>query len=453
MFDWSNVSRAAAFAKWLPAHANLVNWINLDLDSTWRNGPEDSVAAHSVIDAMIGLSLRQATAAANSSSTAAAYPYRERQQQQRPQFALQSFCSRVRHSVEVLSALPAATLTSLTCSFPWTDNENETVELSQFQQCGLADLTNLRHLNLDSHFVGEECLSAIGELDQLTELEIDQISMCLNDLRYLPASLEQLHLPAVYVDVRVEDAGDAEDTDAAPAMQQLDLRHLTRLTQLRLELYDSSTPLREMRINGQLPQQLLELHASAEGCAVVPLLGITALEQLQQLEVDNSCDSEEGLVALNGLTTLTNIYLCFTGALAAAPTSRSWGRLSQLRSLRISGKQEDVETDDGSSFQQVMQGLAAATSLRELHLDFVESVTAEGLQPKLFGFLTGLKQLKALHVECRRFGGDAAATEAYDAMQLTALTGLTKLEIIAWNVEDAGQLRWHATCQSCGFCS
>jgi hypothetical protein len=106
--------------------------------------------------------------------------------------------------------------------------------------------------------------------------------------------------------------------------------------------------------------------------------------------------------------------------------------------LHISGRQDDVLTDDGSRFRQVMQGLAAATSLRKLHLDFAESVAPEGLQPKLFGFLIGLRQLQELHADCRQYGSVAAATEAFDAMQLTGLTGLTKLEIVAWNVEDMG---------------
>jgi hypothetical protein len=261
--------------------------------------------------------------------------------------------------------------------------------------------------------------------------------MC--QLQGLPPSLERLYLPAVHVCVLAEDDSDAEGADAAPALQQLDISHLTCLMQLQLKLYDSSTPLREMRINAQLPQQLLGLHASAEGCAVVPLLGITALQQLQKLALDDCCDSEEELDVLNGLTALTDIRLFYTGPYAAALTSSSWGRLSQLVEVHISGRYDDVLPDDGSRFRQVMQGLAAATSLRKLHFNFSESVTPEGLQPKLFGFLTGLRQLQELHASCRNVGVDAAAaTEAYDAMQLTALTGLTKLEIIAWNVEDVG---------------
>jgi hypothetical protein len=84
-----------------------------------------------------------------------------------------------------------------------------------------------------------------------------------------------------------------------------------------------------------------------------------------------------------------------------------------------------------------MRGVAAATGLSKLQLDFQKDVAAHGMRPKLFWYLTGLRQLQELQVcavQPTNFIDEES--DAGDIMQLTALTGLTQLDVVSWHVGD-----------------
>jgi hypothetical protein len=118
---WGVVSRTASFAKWLPAHANLISRLDIDL---WPDNADtfnhaehmQAVAQHNVLDTILALSMQRIAASSSSSSsssTSYAAATANQQQQQRPPFALRSFSSSIRHGADLISALPAPPLHTL----------------------------------------------------------------------------------------------------------------------------------------------------------------------------------------------------------------------------------------------------------------------------------------------------------------------------------------------------
>jgi hypothetical protein len=461
------VSRVALFAKWLPAHANLIGELAFEMEP-W-DSDEFAVEAYNVLDTILGFSAQRISLAPTSSSSSSSsrsaaagnqQQQQQQQQQQRPDFALRSFSSTIAHSADVLSALPAATLTNLTFE---TNIPDRGERLPAPFAVALARLTNLRRLDLHDRLAGS-WLPVVGQLMQLTSFEMYELDAYLDGLRSLPASLERLSFPNLYVcydgdgDSDGFDEGDADadgetvtdseggaagggsadqgDSDSQDNRDdcQLDLRHLTRLTHLTLDLYDTERA--QMRINGQLPGQLLELDAHAWSGAVLPLLGFRSLQQLQKLTLQRCKESEEDLVALNALTALTRIELRYNARLREIDAASAWPQLSQLRSLRVTSiAYDDNFGDIGAEFRHVMLGTAAATSLRQLHLDFSNGISTNAVRLiKLCGYLSDLQQLQELRVCAGHL--TAAADGPKDTMHLTALTGLTQLDLSRWPAGD-----------------
>uniref|UniRef100_A0A383WFZ8 Uncharacterized protein n=1 Tax=Tetradesmus obliquus TaxID=3088 RepID=A0A383WFZ8_TETOB len=174
---------------------------------------------------------------------------------------------------------------------------------------------------------------------------------------------------------------------------------------------------------------------------------------MQRLTLSNCCETQAGMLALNSLTAFSEINLRYYQVLADVPTSSAWAQLKQLRSLHIRSTIRPFGASDGvRGLQRVMAGVAAASGLCKLHLDFrdVDGV----LRPKLFGYLTGLQQLQELRVKgvhaasidgahLQLYGANsecvrrAMSSDAADIMQLTALTGLTRLEVTSWTAGAA----------------
>ncbi|WIA34557.1 hypothetical protein OEZ86_012879 [Tetradesmus obliquus] len=316
---------------------------------------------------------------------------------------------------------------------------------------------------------GAYLLDSVEALTQLTCLHACGLACNMEeDLQALPDSLERLHLEHFVILRGDSDDEDDNDSNAAAAAadegtQHLGMCHLMRLTQLSLQLDELPD---DLRIAERLPTQLLELTASAVSddsdgsagpCAVLTLLGgLTRLQQLQRLTLRNCRESKAGLLALNGLTILTEINLRYDQVLADVQTSSAWAQLKQLRSLhvRTARLEQNRAYDGGRGFKQVMEGIEAAISLRKLHLDLRDGSLGNSMRPKLFGYLTGLQQLQELRVKGVHFagkdgaqlqqwargvyGGDservrrAMQSDAADIQQLTALTGLTRLEVTSW---------------------
>ncbi|WIA34555.1 hypothetical protein OEZ86_012877 [Tetradesmus obliquus] len=436
--DWQLASRVATFARWLPPHTNLAAEIAFDFEPQSEDDDNaDGAAAKNVLDSLLAFSAQKITAARSSTNAGDTAAPSSQQQQQRPPFALRSFSSSVPHSGQLLRALPPATLTSLSYLLP--DNYDE-------DQCAapaaLAGLTNLRCLQHLQRIPGK-WLDPVAALTQLTLLVIGALDCYLEELQQLPASLQRLALQNVYIhlsaDEDEEGAADAGSDSSGEAQhsRQIDLSHLTRLTQLELGLHGADS---DAQISGQLPPQLLELTAGADrddgdACAVLPLLGgVAALKQLRRLALSNCCEAERDLLALSSLTALSRIDLQYNGALSQVLSSSAWAQLPQLHSLHVISAPLGDVADGGPGLRTLMAGVAAATSLRQLHLDFRDGVSALGMRPKLFGCLTGLRQLQELGVDALPV--EYITTDADDVMQLTALTGLTHLDVACWAVGE-----------------
>uniref|UniRef100_A0A383WG10 Uncharacterized protein n=1 Tax=Tetradesmus obliquus TaxID=3088 RepID=A0A383WG10_TETOB len=390
--DWQLASRVATFARW---HAHLAAEISLDFEPQSEDDDNaDGAAANHVLDTLMAFSAQQITAASTSTSAGDTAAPSSKQQQQRPHVALRSFSSSVPHGGQLLCALPPATLTSLSYLLPEYYDEDHCAA-----PAALAGLTNLRCLQHLQRIPGN-WLDPVAALTQLTLLVIGALNCYLEELQQLPASL-----------------------------QRLELQNL----ELGLHCADS-----DAQISGQLPPQLLELTAGADrddgdACAVLPLLGgVAALKQLQRLALSNCCEAERDLLALSSLTALSHIDLQYNGALSQVLSSSAWAQLPQLHSLHVISAPLGDVADGGPGLRTVMAGIAAATSLRQLHLDFRDGVSALGMRPRLFGYLTGLRQLQELGVDALPV--EYITTDADDVMQLTALTGLTHLYVACWAV-------------------
>jgi hypothetical protein len=346
---WDVVSRVASFAKWLPAHANLLGTlaVELDLDSAdeFDDGDREQIAQHNVLDTILALSVKGLAASTTTSSSggtgiagAMANPQQQQQQQrgQRPPFALRSFSSSIRHSPDVLAALPAASLTQLA----WDADVPLGEEWQQTAMAGaVAHLTNLQRLDVGDSLWGV-WLPVIAQLKQLTYLEINGLHAFVDEEQHLPDSLVELSLPNFYVycksdrdeasDGAVEadgaqaDVAGVEGNGGAGAMaaadqraadsgdaRQLDFSHLTRLTRLLLglDIRSIQQEQQQLHVDALLPLQLLQLDVSCYRCAVLPMLNITVLTQLRRLILAECEDDDDSLLSLNRLSSLTNLEL------------------------------------------------------------------------------------------------------------------------------------------------
>jgi hypothetical protein len=112
---------------------------------------------------------------------------------------------------------------------------------------------------------------------------------------------------------------------------------------------------------------------------------------------------------------------------------------------------EDVDEGlDEDDMHEVLVHLGAARSLQRLTLTFGDDVDWLGVPLKLFGHLTGLQQLRELHVSAAALP-EPDQSAALDALHITKLTQLTRLSIESWDVGSVvavalacnlTQLRW-----------
>jgi hypothetical protein len=173
-------------------------------------------------------------------------------------------------------------------------------------------------------------LPALRPLTQLTSLDIMSVVGELDDyiehLQDLPASLVRLQLPRVVL------GGRDPPQQAAAQLQQtndcLDFSHLTRLSRLQLAVIDVEVG----HFSAQMPAQLLELDAGCHHRGVVPLLGVTALQQLQRLMLPACKEQRTDLLQLTALSALTHLELTSTFT-RAQEMAGAWAQLPQCSSV------------------------------------------------------------------------------------------------------------------------
>jgi hypothetical protein len=407
--QWRSMQKLALFCSWLKQHAGLVGSISFAGADVWRCHSNESVAAgYAYCDAaeqLLALGVQEAAGAAAAPPAAALM---------RTALQLHSCSISCVRSPALLLALPAS-LTLLDLSHSSRAWRSGLCFDSSSITAAIAQLSQLRSLRLVGE-VGNACLAAIGQLAHLTRLHISRVHMRAGsaaagrcDLHLLPQQLQSLELTV-----------SSKGSPAAVA-----LGHLTALKALDLTLKCSAAP--GSSVPSRLTALIVCLKEKDATASSAQHLGLTALQQLQRLDAGRGLEQAQLLRQLSTLAALTDIVLCYDDAVSAQRAAPGWQHLSSLRTLYI-------EIDDGSAqldYAQgavLLQGLAAATSLT--HLVIQGPFVHEGLQ--LGAHLTALSRLQMLDLD------DVGIASRSDALQLAALTSLTKLSLsAAVGVDDA----------------
>jgi hypothetical protein len=393
------IQSIALLCEWLRQHGGLVSGIEYRAPSA----VEERGAYFDIVEQLLVSSLQEPAAAAAAAKAAAGAGAAAAASAAAPAaLQLRSFSTDMIRSPALLRALPAATLTRLDLqhSICWRNDLNLN---SSSIAAGLAQLGGLRSLSLYGS-AGPACIAAVGQLAQLTHLDLDCVEhqgagSC--SLQLLPPQLQDLI-------VAVNLASDIEDSTAEVA-----LAHITALRNLDLDLYFSAAA--GSSVPTSLTALTLSLQRETDAADSLQHLGVLHLQQLQKLHLKSSLGEPELLTTLTALTMLELSYDNINYAARAAPF---WQRLSALHTL-------DLESTHGrlgpAESLALLQSLAAATSVKELS---TRGIAHESVQ--LCAHLAKLTQLQALTLA--RVGARRA-----DLLQLTALTNLTKLHLYPVN--------------------
>jgi hypothetical protein len=414
-----------SFVQWLPKHAALVKHIagitevceNQDTDEE----PWVSEAAgaqqllQEALQAAADMPELGTAAAAAGLATAEEAPVAVPQWQQLG-WRLSGFSSDLPAAPTLLSVLPAHSLTRLELGLQFgTAATAASVGLTQ-----LARLTRLRLLFLEvynhdhAYNVPDGCFEGLEQLRSLTSLRVsgvwDGMQQQLETLLALPLPLQLLQL-------RVFDVTAAQQSQCWLPR----IAHLTQLTELITR--------HNMPPGAALPPSLQRL--DVQQCP--DLEPVLPLRQLQHLTMVADRRNRDGTPAgaleqaqvlqLAQLPALQMLALHYRNVEAAAAAAQTWPLLPQLRELRVQGY---INTQHVA---KILSGAAAATGLTSLQLTFWREDATPADKPaacaNLAG-LTGLRQLQLTNL-CLAPG---------DVMFLTALTGLTHLDLNHVNLQQ-----------------
>jgi hypothetical protein len=410
-----------SFALWLPKHAALVKSITVDTGYLLPTDDVHGLPADSHVDEVQRVLLQALQLAGTKSAPPAAAPasataavsasvggHTAAQQQQQEGWRLASFSSDLPRA-ELLAALPAHSLTHLdiyagSCSTRSGEGSNAIA-------ASLARLTSLQHLELwiGTDGIPVSVLAGVAQLSQLTALTLqgwwDGIKQPLEQL------LAQ-QLPLRKLDVSMRD--DIRDSP----QPVLDIKHLTTLEQL--------STVGQLPEGSALPAQLKQLQL--EQCSASNFAAVMPLQQLQRLNLYIVTDSAGEVARLAQLPALQHLTLSYTTLRLAAATAHVWRQLPQLQELHV---KEMDDNDPGMvvQTQSILAGIAAATSLTHLHLHSWSLYKKEMSDVEMADIivcprLAGLSRLQKLYIHSPMGGSDP-----FDALALTALTGLTHLDL------------------------
>jgi hypothetical protein len=325
-----------------------------------------------------------AAATAQPMSDTSCTPHSTQQQQQQQQLRLASFSSDWLFLPPFLAVLPAASLTALDldlgCSSPQLNVPKWIAALTS--------LSNLQALRLSSantcpvrpaYKIPARCLLALPQLSRLTALTLAGQHW---SLKGLPEALQQLL------------------TRSPPLLHQvhllwwvqpwrLDIRHLTRLTELKIEM--------PMPHGAVLPAQLqcptMQICKPAgspgrrEHKYASNLAAVMPLQQLQELTLTVNFPEPEVLLPLGSLPALQQLCLLYNGAKDAAAQAAAWPLLPQLRELLL--HYFDAQTEQ--SMVEMLAAMAALTRLTKLQMPVTVMAPVPGQDSSVEGnFFTQL---------------------------------------------------------------
>jgi hypothetical protein len=425
-----------SFARWLPKHAQLLRSIAVTLPRLlpvtvgalpWEEHLE---AAQQLLHTAVQLSAVPKTKAAVAAVTAAgsvaiaggcsaaataadAVGGQTQQEQEQQQQTQRSGCFDVASitfagDAAILAAMPPHSLTHLDLSAGLTHSVD-----GPALSAALARLSNLQQLRLASatkykNYIPGSCLAGVQQLNRLTSLVVDgcwsDIQQPLQQLLERPLQLQELQVLV---------------TTADPSLALPDVAQLMQLSRLcsNLRLPDGAV----------LPTQLQELDLRE-----VTSSGVTAISQLRQLtrlylEVRFRFYPLLPLL-VRQLPALQQLSLQYLYGASAADTAAAWAQLPQLCELHLDFS-ETHATPTRRQWDAITAGLPACTQLTKLWLDalVMDRVQVDGeyeveaFRVAVCGCLAGLTRLQDFTLGLR------SRVVPGDALELTALTGLTKL--------------------------
>lgn len=413
----ASLPQLCSLARWLAKHAPLVTCITAvcGFQTPLRTvhgllwGQHVATAQQLLEHALQLAAIRAAAAAAAATPppTSAAAPPTQQQQGLR----LRRFTSNCLVTTDTLAALPGHSLTRLELNLMHSSSMD-----GSLLSAALANLSRLQHLSLSSTSkqrpVAGSCLLGLMQLGQLTSLELKGVwsadtAAPLQQLLSQPLPLQQLHL-------------DLWRTSSMQRPPALDLAALVQLRGLSIinDLPDGSV----------LPLQLQQLHLgdgaiSADGWSM-----LLPLQQLQQLTLVVMLEEQEPMLGLTELRALQHLVLRYSRDTDVGATAAAWRQLPQLQELSIGHM---LYSPSKEEMESVVSGIAAASSLTQLHLQVYEvtwfdgAAAAELISMAACAQIACLSRLKDLTLTCEHH--EHKWLEAGDALALTALTGLTSL--------------------------
>jgi hypothetical protein len=407
------LSRLCSFASWLPRHAALVSSITIKPPArSCSQGQGDGLqleAAQQLLQQAMQLASTVPAAAAWSNTAATV-------QQQQQSVRLPNISSiTMAGDGAMLRVLPAHSLTHLSLQrLPCSSG-------SATAAAALAKLSNLQQLHIQTSFYGKtesdsnlgSFLTGVTQLSRLTSLELDHVdSSQVEDL--LQVIAQPLHLRVLrlkWVD----------------KLSKLDLSHHTQLQDFSA---NAGSEGRDVIFPPQLQQ--LELGGVASSTQVEDLM---ALRHLQRLKLDIYFEETALLLRLTQLPALQQLMLRYGHSRFAVGTAAAWPQLPQLNELVVSCmiglfEGDEALVDNRQQWQGILDGIAASTNLTSLHLEvFIDYDADIEHVPAPAAALTSLRQLQDLCINYSWCGTLLQSRMPDDALSLTALTGLTHLEL------------------------
>jgi hypothetical protein len=411
----SNLLQLRSFSSWLRNHAGLVK--SISISNSYQQFTAGSIIhglqAEEHYRTAFGL-LQQAmqtaaaTAAQSAAGALAGQTSQQQQQQQQQQQGLRmssyrSGCLSKPGATGVLSALPAHSLTQLDLSFRpehWCTVDAAAVSAA------LARLSNLQQLRLSSAgraALTGNCLACVPQLSRLTYLAVKG-NWCgsgamLQQLLSQPLPLQQL----LIMDCDF-------DEHAVPDLARM--TQLTKLTAPRWKLTEGSV----------LPAQLQHLEAAAPQPRTLSVL--LPMKRLRRMRLYTSFPDQQPLLQLAQLPALQHVSLHYPALSAPAGAAAAWPQLPQLQELDI-----PIGYDTPPLPRQMAALLAAVSrcsGLTKLDLQVLESPTSNMFDVRAVAACSMLAGLTNLRDLCIHRGSELVPG---DAKALTALTGLTRLQL------------------------
>jgi hypothetical protein len=391
------------FAVWLPKHSGLVGQLVFGRERNFKQTADEFAAAEQIL----ALSIQHAAHRAAAPEAA-------------PLLRLRSITINFLCSPALLQALPAAALTKLVLSYSRNDWPAHLPLNSSNITQGLQRLIGLQELHLtcseqQGSWVQNACLAAVGQLTQLTKLQMCCVAAGSN-LSLLPRQLCDLQLRVCC----------SSSTDHSSSSTAVALGHLSALRQLEMYLYG------DPGLGSILPTGLTGLTVlgvdDSDNYSSMQHISLVQLQQLQQLWLRNAAVDVPQLQALSRVSALTSISFEHHNMLHASRQAPAWRHLSALKALYLHsmcmvGSDEQVSNAQllgQADSLALLECLAAATSLT--HLQLMGQI--EGPQQAWCGYLTSLQQLRCLTLY------DQLPLDREDLLQLTALTNLLGLKVV-----------------------